>query len=414
MNTTRDKGLSVVVTMVVLIVVATLSAIAVYDLFMGRVPKMLPEKPIGGGATLHVDSVKVRELGCNYALKVLINNTANPSSLSNYQVSVELTSGTFDFSHVKSDGGDIRVFDEDFQELPYWIEIWDYPNYALIWVKVPDIPGEEVKTIYLAYGNPSLSSKSNIDAVMDEGLRYFYYDGTNFNTYKGTDVDTNIDHQWGVGLVSIQGNSWEDQYDTVSIRWTGWVKPKGSGTHTFYVTSDDGDRLYVNNTLIIDQWHDQPPTEYSATYAFSQPVSITVNWYERYGGATLRLGWAPADGTGKVYPIPSSYLRCRKHTSPEPYVSLGEEFEFSNILKINVRNSGAGSAKVSQIIVEGGGTIVAVDRDHMVFSDDGVIESGEVETIIALCKFKPKLGVVYSLKVATEEGVYAITQLTAS
>jgi len=42
--------------------------------------------------------------------------------------------------------------------------------------------------------------------------------------------------------------------DDFSIRWTGQVQPLYSGVYTFYTTSDDGSRLYVNNQLVVNAW----------------------------------------------------------------------------------------------------------------------------------------------------------------
>jgi hypothetical protein len=266
----------------------------------------------------------------NYRKPIKISNTGS-SALTNYQILVNTdTAILISAGKMKSYGEDIRFTDSDgFTLLNYWIESGINTASTKIWIKVPSIPASSTKTIYMYYGNPDATSVSSIDGTMDEGLRYFYYDGINFGTFKGTDIDTYTSHDWGNDTVSIKGNTWEDQKDTLSIRWEGWVKNKGSGSHTFYVTTDDGSRLYVGGSIIIDKWFNQSATEYNANYLFSSPVPIKYEWYENTGNAVAKLGWAPADGSGKVYPIPSTYLRNRKYTSPEPTVSVGaEEFSF--------------------------------------------------------------------------------------
>ena len=42
--------------------------------------------------------------------------------------------------------------------------------------------------------------------------------------------------------------------DYFSMRWTGQVQPLFTNVYTFYSTSDDGVRLYVNGVLVIDAW----------------------------------------------------------------------------------------------------------------------------------------------------------------
>ena len=40
--------------------------------------------------------------------------------------------------------------------------------------------------------------------------------------------------------------------DYVSIDWTGFLLPLYTEAYTFYVESNDGIRVYVNNVLLID------------------------------------------------------------------------------------------------------------------------------------------------------------------
>jgi hypothetical protein len=42
--------------------------------------------------------------------------------------------------------------------------------------------------------------------------------------------------------------------DYFAVRWTGQVQPVYSDIYTFYVSVDDGARLWVNGQLLIDEW----------------------------------------------------------------------------------------------------------------------------------------------------------------
>ena len=46
------------------------------------------------------------------------------------------------------------------------------------------------------------------------------------------------------------------------------------------------------------------------------PVPVYVG-----GQGSIKLGWKPADGTAKVYPIPSTYLRCNKVSVNPPSIA---------------------------------------------------------------------------------------------
>ena len=43
--------------------------------------------------------------------------------------------------------------------------------------------------------------------------------------------------------------------DFVSVRWQGKVKPQFAEVHTFYVSSDDGAKLWVDNVVMIGDNH---------------------------------------------------------------------------------------------------------------------------------------------------------------
>ena len=43
--------------------------------------------------------------------------------------------------------------------------------------------------------------------------------------------------------------------DHFSARYTGVVRPVKAGLYTFAVKSDDGVRLFVDDKLVIDNWH---------------------------------------------------------------------------------------------------------------------------------------------------------------
>ena len=64
--------------------------------------------------------------------------------------------------------------------------------------------------------------------------------------------DPAIDFDWGPGSPTPQLKG-----DLFSARWTRslWL---GAGTWRFTTRTDDGVRLWVDNILVINQWHAQP------------------------------------------------------------------------------------------------------------------------------------------------------------
>ena len=99
-----------------------------------------------------------------YRVPVIITNSGG--ALTDYQVLITMnTAALIAGGKMRSDCGDIRVTDSDeCTALSYWIEPQTINTTATnIWVKVPTIPANSTKTIYIYYGNASASSLSNGD-----------------------------------------------------------------------------------------------------------------------------------------------------------------------------------------------------------------------------------------------------------
>jgi hypothetical protein len=99
--------------------------------------------------------------------------------------------------------------------------------------------------------------------------------------------------------------------DNFSVRWTGTVVIPTTGSYRFQTESDDGVRVSIDGAQRINNWTDHGPTlDTSAALSFTagQRVSITMEYYERGGGAVARLRWL-RPGSGSYESIPLSALR---------------------------------------------------------------------------------------------------------
>jgi len=116
-----------------------------------------------------------------------------------------------------------------------------------------------------------------------------YYDNADLTTLRTTRADASIDFDWGTGAPATGVGA-----DTFSVRWTGNAKPTSSETYTFYTQSDDGVRLWVNGSLLIDNWTNHSSTQNSANLALvaGQTYAIKLEYYENTGGAVAKLHWS--------------------------------------------------------------------------------------------------------------------------
>ena len=112
--------------------------------------------------------------------------------------------------------------------------------------------------------------------------------------------------------------------DQFSVRWTQTLA-FSAGRYRFTTTADDGVRLWVNNTLIIDQWFNQAEATYSAEIDLpSGVVPLKMEYYDSQGAAVARLSWTRV---GEV-------TSARPSSVPMPSVTggwLGQYFNNSNL-----------------------------------------------------------------------------------
>ena len=109
--------------------------------------------------------------------------------------------------------------------------------------------------------------------------------------------------------------------DTYVVTWTGSLEPQFNDTYTFYVTADDGVRLWVNGQLLVDEWIDEAPATWSGTITLvaQQLYNIQMDYYQNGGGAVAQLFWS-SPLTGPMTIIPESQLYS--YTNPPPSVVL--------------------------------------------------------------------------------------------
>lgn len=119
--------------------------------------------------------------GWSFRKKIIINNFSNPSNLIDYQIKLVIDHNTL-VSTLKSkeDAGDLRIQDTTGLPLSYWIESGINTTSCIIWVKVPFIGANNIKTIHLYYGNKTEVSQSS-------GVNTFIF----FDDFVGTILDSN-------------------------------------------------------------------------------------------------------------------------------------------------------------------------------------------------------------------------------
>jgi formylglycine-generating enzyme required for sulfatase activity len=132
------------------------------------------------------------------------------------------------------------------------------------------------------------------------GLYAEYFSDTRLSSPAFTRLDPNIDFNWGSGAPSSKLG------DAFSTRWSGTLTPPVSGLYTFYASSDDGVRVWINGQQIINDTTVHPVYEFQGTIQLvaGQSVPVKVEYVESGGVAVCRLSWS-APGLAKQI-IPGS------------------------------------------------------------------------------------------------------------
>ena len=116
-----------------------------------------------------------------------------------------------------------------------------------------------------------------------------YFTGTGFDKFLFSQTDNTISFNWADGSPSDTVPS-----DLFSIRWIGQFQPpheSGNRDYRFTTITDDGVRLYIGATMVINQWVNQSATPHSAIVSLGadEAALITMEYYESKWDASARL-----------------------------------------------------------------------------------------------------------------------------
>ncbi len=165
-----------------------------------------------------------------------------------------------------------------------------------------------------------------------EGLTGEYFNNPDLTDIREARIDEQINFDWGVSKArpSIR-------QENISIRWSGKLIPPATGSYTFYGTSDDGLRLWINNQPVLDNWLPGNPrtVEKKMELTANQPVDIRFEYLQVNSRAMARLEWAGPNIARQL--IPASALRPDMARLKQFYSNglLGEyysDLEFKNLV----------------------------------------------------------------------------------
>lgn len=124
-----------------------------------------------------------------------------------------------------------------------------------------------------------------------------------------------LKHDWGSGTAvsPITGLTGTVVGGTGGTNWTaqftGLLTFPATGTYTLYTYADDGTQLWINDTLVIDQWGSHAAA-YSSGYQIKatagQVVRIRLAYLQLGVSAHLELDWTTPGTGGAATPLPTT------------------------------------------------------------------------------------------------------------
>jgi hypothetical protein len=107
---------------------------------------------------------------------------------------------------------------------------------------------------------------------------------------QATRQEAGIDYDWRgqSPLPGIPATNW-------SARWTGSFY-FDAGDYTFFASSDDGVRVYIDGHIVIDEWQEQSPQKHHNTFRGigAGQHTITVEYFQLGGGSSCKVMWQRA------------------------------------------------------------------------------------------------------------------------
>lgn len=316
--------------------------------------------------------------------EVTIDNSGGAAK-SDYQATLNLTSGNFDFANAQTNGEDLRFYSTQGRGglLKHWIESYNsVGETATVKINVPTIPADASSSIYLYYGSSLLGDASDIENTFLLGDNFSRYNpctyiagGPKFATDScqiGTTIylavfDSSNGQTW-IYKSTDDGSSWSVEVEVLS---------SGSGRTHPYLDTDGDDTLFI-----------------------SYKISAGGAAFKKYTISTTTLGTeknitSDALTDPKILYVNSGLLLCFYSLQASPTVRCYESTDDGDTwsLRSTVESGGSHSIEDTDAIVAPNGNILtAWEREQsekgeasceLRISSDNGATWGDLITIIA-------------------------------
>jgi outer membrane protein OmpA-like peptidoglycan-associated protein len=165
---------------------------------------------------------------------------------------------------------------------------------------------------------------------LQHGLQAAYYRGVDFDQLVRRQTDARIDFDW-----HTQSPAPGVPEEYFSVRWTGYLYAPVTGNYEFYVTADDGFRLWIEDKLLLDAWREQRDYSGKASLHLTKgkQYRLRAEYFQGPLATRALLAWVRPDaaappstmhnffGLQKLInpvPVPAEYLYSDAPSVPKP------------------------------------------------------------------------------------------------
>ena len=126
-----------------------------------------------------------------------------------------------------------------------------------------------------------------------------------------------------VGLTTSSGTSVPTRGDGFIIRFHGFINIPTAGTYWFGGNADDGIRIRINNTQVVNSWVDDGGSFRSGSITLAaEIVPVEIMYYENGGGQLVNFQWF-INGSWQIVPSTSLATASTFFAPPAPVLCCG-------------------------------------------------------------------------------------------
>jgi hypothetical protein len=117
---------------------------------------------------------------------------------------------------------------------------------------------------------------------------------------------------YAINYNNFNNNKWSGltKEDNYAVRWEGSIRINTQGTYTFYLTSDDGSKLWVDEDLIVNNGGLHSKKTKSGSISLSSELhALRIDYFEKDGGQGCVFEYSGQDTSNQKVVVGQSALR---------------------------------------------------------------------------------------------------------